>query len=82
MGRLRAVPLVSDDGLKGSHLNPDAPRVIQRWNGYIWEPHACAANLAEAQRFLSPRLEEPPTAPASQPLRTGLGRHRKPRPGE
>ncbi|MFJ9145065.1 DUF6087 family protein [Streptomyces griseus] len=32
-GRLRAVPLVTGDGPKGSHLNPDAPRAIQRWNG-------------------------------------------------
>ncbi|GAA2505412.1 MULTISPECIES: DUF6087 family protein [Streptomyces] len=81
IGRLRAVPLVSEEP-KGSLLNTDAPRVIQRWNGHVWEPHACAANLAEAQRFLRPRLEEPLTAPASQLLRTGRGRYRKPRPGE
>ncbi|MGW6459851.1 DUF6087 family protein [Streptomyces sp. NPDC055078] len=67
-----------------SHLNPDAPRAIQRWNGYAWEPHAFAANLAEAQRILHPRAEEPPnaTAPEPQPLTDGRGRHRKPHPGE
>ncbi|MFJ6610307.1 DUF6087 family protein [Streptomyces sp. NPDC091289] len=84
IGRLRAVPLVTGDGPKGSHLNPDTPRAIQRWNGYAWEPHSTAANLAEAQRLLHPRAEEPPsvTAPQAQPLRAGRGRHRKPRPGE
>lgn len=82
IGRLRAVPLVSGDGPKGSHLNPDAPRVLQRWNGYAWEPHGYAANLADAQRFLYPRDEEPPTAAQPQPLGVGRGRHRKPRPCE
>ncbi len=82
IGRLRADPLVSGDGPKGSHLNPDVPRVIQRWNGYAWEPHGFAANLAEAQRLLHPQAEEPPTVAAPHPLRAGRGRHRKPRPGE
>ncbi|MFD5017239.1 DUF6087 family protein [Streptomyces chartreusis] len=79
IGRLRAIPLVSGDGPKGSHLNPDAPRVIQRWNGCAWEPHGYAANLAEAQQLLHPRDEEPPTVPVlqPQPLQAGRGRHRK-----
>ncbi|MEU4179743.1 DUF6087 family protein [Streptomyces sp. NPDC026589] len=79
-----AVPLVTGDGPKGSHLAPDAPRAIQRWNGYAWGPHGPAANLAEAQRLLHPRAAEPPTvtAPRPQPLRAGRGRHREPRPGE
>ncbi|WP_338104658.1 DUF6087 family protein [Streptomyces cavourensis] len=57
---------------------------MQRWNGYAWEPHGTAANLAEAQRLLHPRDERPPTAPAPepQPLRAGRGRHRRPQPGE
>ncbi|MFI8087092.1 DUF6087 family protein [Streptomyces sp. NPDC086080] len=82
IGRLRAVSLVSGDGPRGSHLNPEAPRVIQRWNGYAWEPHGYAANLAEAQRLLYPRDEAPPTAPVPrpQPLREGRGRHRRPGP--
>ncbi|ARF73209.1 DUF6087 family protein [Streptomyces griseus] len=84
IGRLRAVPLVPGDGPKGSHLNPAAPRAIQRWNGYAWEPHGTAADLAATQRLLYPRDENPPTGPAPQPqpLRAGRGRHRKPRPGE
>ncbi|MFI7291020.1 DUF6087 family protein [Streptomyces anulatus] len=84
IGRLRAVPLVTGDGPKGAHLNPNTPRAIQRWNGYTWEPHGTAASLAEAQRLLYPRVEEPSTVAASQvqPLKAGRGRHRKPRPGE
>jgi len=84
IGRLRAVPLVSGLGPKGSHLNPDAPRAIQRWNGYAWEAHGFAANLAEAQRLLYPETEDsaPESSAQPQPLTAGRGRHRKPRPGE
>ena len=82
IGRLRAVPLLSGDGPQGFHLNPDAPRIIQRWNGYTWEPHGFAANLAETKRILYPQAGEPPAsapapAPARKPLGAGTGRHRK-----
>ncbi|MGW0999717.1 DUF6087 family protein [Streptomyces sp. NPDC002523] len=80
IGRLRAVPLLSGGGPEGAHLHPDAPRVIQRWNGYACAPYASAANLAAAQRLLYPRDEEPPATPAPQPLQAGRGRHRKPGP--
>ncbi|MET8830205.1 DUF6087 family protein [Streptomyces sp. NPDC004610] len=82
IGRLRAVPLVPGDAPQGSHLHPDAPRVIQRWNGYCWEPHGFAVDLAEARRILHPPDEQPPAPeqPSSPPLRAGRGRHRKPRP--
>ncbi|MFF2848709.1 DUF6087 family protein [Streptomyces sp. NPDC058001] len=83
IGRLRAVLLISGNGPQGSHLNPDAPRVIQRWNGHAWEPYGFAANLAEAKRILYPASQEPPTqipVPTPTPLRTGTGRHRKPKP--
>ncbi|UYB40629.1 DUF6087 family protein [Streptomyces sp. Je 1-4] len=80
IGRLRAVPLVPKEGLKGSHLNPEAPRAIQRWNGYAWEPHGFASNLAEAKRILYPEAMTPPAAVSPpQPLRSGTGKHRKPR---
>ena len=79
IGLLRAVPLISGDGLQGSHLNPDAPRVIQQWNGHAWEPHRFAVNLAEARRILYPQASEPPASePARKPLGSGSGRHRKP----
>jgi hypothetical protein len=54
IGRLRPVPIISGDRPRGSHLHPEAPRGIERWNGYVWEPYALAANLAEAQRVLYP----------------------------
>ncbi|MBT2506163.1 hypothetical protein J7I98_09680 [Streptomyces sp. ISL-98] len=81
IGRLRAVPIVSDDGPKGWHLNPDAPRAIERWNGHAWEPYAFTTNLAEAKRILHPEAGSAPTpaaGPARQPLAPGTGRHRKP----
>ncbi|MFK0253215.1 DUF6087 family protein [Streptomyces sp. NPDC090445] len=81
IGRLRAVPVVPGDGPKGAHLNPDAPRVIERWNGHAWEPHACAAGLADAQRILYPEAGNTPASPPGegrQPLAPGTGRHRKP----
>ncbi|MFD9477979.1 DUF6087 family protein [Streptomyces nojiriensis] len=80
IGRFRAVPIASGDGPKGAHLNPDAPRAIERWNGHAWEPHGFASNLAEAKRIQYPEANLPaPTAgPGRQPLAPGKGRHRKP----
>ncbi|BAU82823.1 hypothetical protein SLA_1885 [Streptomyces laurentii] len=78
IGQLRAVPLVTGDGPRASHLNPDAPRAIQRWNGHLWEPHGFAANLVEARRVLFPHTEAAATAEASPKLGPGTGRHRKP----
>lgn len=83
IGRLRAVPLVRGDGPRAGHLNPEAPRLIQRWNGHVWEAHCFAADLAEAKRILYPAAQEPTaTAPPPTPnlLRAGTGRHRKPPP--
>lgn len=79
IGRLRAVPIVSGDTPGGSHLNPKAPRTIERWNGHVWEPYGFASNLAEAQRILYPEAQVVQTlGPVMQPLGTGKGRHRKP----
>lgn len=79
IGRLRSVPISSDAGPKGSHLNPDAPRAIERWNGHAWEPYGFAADLAEAKRVLYPDVGEPavPTQP-HKALGDGTGKHRKP----
>ncbi|MFI6694711.1 DUF6087 family protein [Streptomyces sp. NPDC050433] len=83
IGRLRAVPLASGDGPKGSHLNPDAPRAIQRWNGHSWEPHGFASNLTETKRLLYPEASEPPASGrvprVPKPPGSGTGRHRNPR---
>ncbi|MFF4869303.1 DUF6087 family protein [Streptomyces sp. NPDC000961] len=80
IGQLRAVPLVNGDGPRASHLNPDAPRAIQRWNGHLWEAYGFAANLAEARLILFPHTgTAPDSAPAATPkLGPGAGRHRKP----
>ncbi|AYN41620.1 hypothetical protein D9753_25155 [Streptomyces dangxiongensis] len=78
IGQLRAVPLLSGDGPRGSHLNPGAPRAIQRWNGHMWEPHGFAANLAEARRLLFPRTEAAPAPEAAPRLGPGTGRRRRP----
>ncbi|MGX1851048.1 DUF6087 family protein [Streptomyces sp. NPDC055299] len=80
VGRLRAIPLVTGDGPKGVHLNPDAPRAIQRWNGYSWEPHGFASDLAAAKLILYPEVVEPPVpVPGPAPrLGAGTGKHRKP----
>ncbi|MEV7289518.1 DUF6087 family protein [Streptomyces sp. NPDC093252] len=86
VGRLRATPLVPGDGPQGAHLHPGAPRLIQRWNGHSWEPHAFAADLAEARKLLHPPEARPPAPAQPQPqappppMRDGRGRHRKPRP--
>ncbi|MEV5136209.1 DUF6087 family protein [Streptomyces syringium] len=81
IGRLRAIPIVSGDSPKGSHVQPDAPRAIERWNGHDWEPYAFVASLVEAKRMLFPEANTPAapsTNRASQPLAPGKGRHRKP----
>ncbi|MFI6935557.1 DUF6087 family protein [Streptomyces sp. NPDC050287] len=91
IGRLRAVPVVSGDGPKASHLNPDAPRAIERWNGHTWEPYGFVANLAEAKASCIPRSMSrrrpgrcrsrsapapASTANPSHPLRTVGAQHR------
>jgi hypothetical protein len=37
----------------GGHLQPDAPRALEQWNGFSYEPAGTAANLAEAQRWVN-----------------------------
>lgn len=79
IGRLRAVPVVPGGGPRASHLNPDAPRAIERWNGHTWEPYGFAASLAEAKAILYPQPDEPsPPGPVPKPLGSGTGKHRKP----
>ena len=76
------VDTLSPGPRQGDHVNPDAPRLISRWNGYEWEAVAFAANLAEAKRFTHP--ETAGTDPVSPPPETfrGTGRHRRPSPDE
>ncbi|MFF8322913.1 DUF6087 family protein [Streptomyces bobili] len=37
----------------GGHLQPDEPRALEEWNGFSYEPVGTAANLAEAQQWVS-----------------------------
>ncbi|MGW2539841.1 DUF6087 family protein [Kitasatospora sp. NPDC001574] len=77
IGELRAVPLGPSGG--GAHRSPEAPRAIERWNGYAWESYALASDLAEARRILFPGAQTPPsTGSTSRALAPGSGRHRKP----
>ncbi|MDX3114953.1 MULTISPECIES: DUF6087 family protein [Streptomyces] len=80
IGRLRAVPVVPGGGPRASHLNPDAPRAIERWNGHLWEPYGFASSLAEANAILYPESNEPSPlqGPVPKPLGSGTGKHRKP----
>ncbi|MEV4192487.1 DUF6087 family protein [Streptomyces toxytricini] len=81
IGRLRAVPVAPGGGPRAAHVNPGAPRAIERWNGHTWEPYAFAADLAAAKRLLYPEADtrpNPAPGPGRPPLAPGTGRHRKP----
>ncbi|MFD9611943.1 DUF6087 family protein [Streptomyces sp. NPDC059083] len=78
IGQLRAVPLVDGDGPRASHLNPEAPRAIQRWNGHLWEAYGFAANLGEARRILFPHTAAAASLHVSPKLGPGTGRRRRP----
>ncbi|MFD7104606.1 DUF6087 family protein [Streptomyces celluloflavus] len=81
IGRLRAVHACGPQ--RGEHVDPEQPRLIQRWNGSAWEVFTMAANLSEARKLLRPAdTESPaqePAQPAQPPLAPGRGRHRKQR---
>ncbi|MFJ1899522.1 MULTISPECIES: DUF6087 family protein [unclassified Streptomyces] len=44
-GERRAAPL---DPAHGAHVDPDAPRGIQEWDGHQWVPVGVAEDLAAA----------------------------------
>ncbi|MFI1201675.1 DUF6087 family protein [Streptomyces sp. NPDC020883] len=82
-GKLRAVPLTSGPN-RGAHVEPDAPRVIQEWNGAEWETVCIVDDLAAAKALLNPR--QPADEKAAEwdrpALGKGRGRHRKPSPAD
>ncbi|MFD6468914.1 DUF6087 family protein [Streptomyces goshikiensis] len=82
VGERKAVTLVP--GAHGSHVHPNAPRLILEWDGYQWTTLATVADLAAARRYLNPQTADdaPPTPPARSPMAAGMGRHRKPRADE
>ncbi|MET8683724.1 DUF6087 family protein [Streptomyces sp. NPDC004732] len=82
-GKLRAIPL-AEGRHRGQHLEPDAPRVIQEWNGTEWETVAVVSNLAEAKSVLYPPqpAQERPAEWDRPALGPGRGRHRRTAPAE
>lgn len=46
-GERRATPL-GDQPEQGAHVEPDAPRVIQQWDGHQWTPAGIAEDHAAA----------------------------------
>ncbi|WP_437053408.1 DUF6087 family protein [Streptomyces sp. enrichment culture] len=83
-GKLRAVPL-TEMPHRGAHVDPEAPRVIERWTGTEWETVGLVENLAAAKAlmFPPPPIEEKPAQWDRPPgLGPGRGRHRKPTPAE
>lgn len=81
IGRLRAVPVVAARAPRAAHVSPAEPRVVERWNGHVWEMHAVVPDLAAAKALLYPLPRTPPPAegPPRPPLAKGTGRHREPR---
>lgn len=79
VGKLRAIPLTAGPA-RGSHVQPDRPRVIVRWDGFTWEPVTIAPDHAAARRLIDPTAQAeavpvPGYSPA--PLRAARGRHRR-----
>ncbi|MEV7602982.1 DUF6087 family protein [Kitasatospora sp. NPDC089797] len=82
-GRLRPVGLVKAVVLghedRSSHLHPDLPRVLLRWDGYQWLPEQYADNFAAAQRLLHGIPGDGVVQAAPPPPRKkSAGRHRRP----
>ncbi|MEU2877143.1 MULTISPECIES: DUF6087 family protein [unclassified Streptomyces] len=46
-GERRATPLGQQPG-QAAHVNPEAPRGIQEWDGHQWTPAGVAENLTAA----------------------------------
>ncbi|MFZ3491773.1 DUF6087 family protein [Streptomyces sp. 5.8] len=82
-GRLRAVPL-TDGPLGAAHVDPNAPRAIQEFDGTQWVTLSIAVNLATAKTVLyppQPKSERP--AEWDRPAMTkGTGRHRRTAPSD
>ncbi|MFI9029973.1 DUF6087 family protein [Streptomyces sp. NPDC053560] len=57
-GRMRALPLTSGPP-RAAHLDPDAPRVVVRWDGQRWKLVAIVADLAAAQELMRPAKPGP-----------------------
>ncbi|MFF3004912.1 DUF6087 family protein [Kitasatospora sp. NPDC057940] len=77
VGQLKAVIVGHEN--RPSHLHPDLPRLLLRWDGYQWTPEGYAENYASAQRFLHGISGDGVVQGAPPPVRKkSVGRHRKP----
>lgn len=80
VGRLRIVH--ANGPRRAEHVDPDEPRLVERWNGSSWEFFTMADSLSEARKIVRPLVEEASeqetSAPLPRPLAPGRGRHRKP----
>ncbi|MFF4815269.1 DUF6087 family protein [Kitasatospora sp. NPDC001309] len=77
VGQLKAVIIGHED--RSSHLHPDLPRVLLRWDGYQWLPESYAENFAAAQRLLHGISGDGVIQGTSPPPRKkSAGRHRRP----
>ncbi|WP_442809413.1 DUF6087 family protein [Streptomyces sp. NBC_01335] len=60
VGEWRTVPFGNDAG-RGAHVDPDAPRAVQVWNGHQWVPEGVAedysATVQEIGEDMSSRAE-------------------------
>ncbi|MEU8540308.1 DUF6087 family protein [Streptomyces sp. NPDC048717] len=82
-GKLRAVPLGSGRH-RGAHVDPGAPRAIERWTGEQWEAVGVVDDLAAAKAVLYPPrpAKERPAEWDRPPMGEARGRHRKQDPAE
>ncbi|MET8682345.1 DUF6087 family protein [Streptomyces sp. NPDC004647] len=82
-GKLRAVPLTSGPH-RGAHVEPDAPRVIQEWDGAHWVTVGVVDDLNAAKALLYPPqpVEERPATWDRPALGKGRGRHRRTAPAD
>lgn len=63
-GERRHVPLGNQAG-RGEHVAPEAPRVLQEWDGHQWVPVGVAEDLATA-------IQETAEHAAARAARVGL----------
>ena len=78
-GKRRALPL-TEGPHRGQHVEPDAPRVIQEWNGTEWDTIGLVSDLAAAKTVLYPPqpAEQKPAEWDRPALGKGRGRHKEP----
>lgn len=77
IGERRVVSLQAGPN-RGSHVDPQAPRIVQEWDGHSWQPVSVADDYSAACRVVS-ALDAAVAVPVPgfNPLGPRTGRHRK-----